>query len=56
MFLVRDATGTLHALLLTGMGREILNHVAEPVRLSGELQREGTQLVLRADPASLRRE
>jgi hypothetical protein len=56
VFLVRDATGTLHALLLTGMGREILNYVAEPVRLSGELQREGTQLVLRADSASLCRE
>jgi len=56
VFLVRDASGTLHALLLTGLGREILNFVAEPVRLRGELQRMGSQLALRAVSSTLRRE
>ena len=56
VFLVRNEAGTLNTLLLTGLGREILNYVAEPVRLSGELQREGSQLVLKADPSSLLRE
>ena len=56
MFLVRDAAGTLHTLLLTGMGRDVLDYVAEPVRLSGVLQRVGSQIVLKANPASLRRE
>lgn len=56
VFLVRDASGTLHALLLTGMGREILNYVAEPISLRGELQRAGSQLVFQAVPSNLRRE
>jgi hypothetical protein len=56
VFLVRDSSGNLHALLLTGLGREILNHVAEPVRLRGELQRVGSQLVFRVAPSALRRE
>jgi len=56
VFLVRDASGTLHALLLAGMGREILNYVAEPVRLRGQLQRTGSQRVFKAIPSSLRRE
>ena len=30
-FLGRDASGTLHTFLLTGVGREILDFVAEPV-------------------------
>jgi len=54
--LVRDATGTLHTLLLTGIGREILNYVAEPVRIRGELQRANGHLLLKAGPSSLRRE
>jgi hypothetical protein len=53
VFLVRDASGTLHALLLTGLGREILNHVAEPIRLRGELQRMGAQLIFNAIPSTL---
>ena len=56
MFLVRDAAGTLHAPILTGMGREILQYAAEPVRLRGELLRGGSQLVFKAVPSSLRRE
>ena len=56
VFLARGASGDLHALLLTGLGREILNYVAEPVRIRGELQRAGAQLVLKANPSSLRRE
>jgi len=56
VFLARDAAGTIHALLLTGMRREILDYVAEPVRLRGELQRTGSQLVFQVVPSSLRRE
>ena len=53
VFLVRDASGTLHALLLTGLGREVLNHIAEPIRLRGELQRMGAQLIFNAIPSPL---
>lgn len=56
VLLVRDASGTLHPLLLTGMGRGILNYAAERVRFRGELQRAGSQLVFQAIPSSLRRE
>jgi len=56
VFLVRDAAGTLHALLLTGAGREILRYAAEPVRVRGELQRSGARLILKAAPSGLRRE
>lgn len=56
VFLVRDASGKLHALLLTGIGREILDYAAEPVQIRGELRRAGAQLVLNAIPSSLRRE
>lgn len=56
VFLVRDAAGALQALLLTGIGHEILDYVAEPVRLRGELQRTGSKLVFQVIPSSLRRE
>lgn len=56
VFLVRDAGGALQALLLTEMGREILDYAAEPVRLRGELRTSGSLLVFKAIPSSLRRE
>jgi hypothetical protein len=54
VFLVRDSSGRIRVLLLSGLGREILGYVAEPVRIRGELRRVRGQLTLHA--ASLRRE
>ncbi len=56
VFLVRDSAGALQALLLTGIGREILDYVAEPVRLRGELRTTGPLPVFKAIASSLRRE
>jgi len=60
-FIVRDASGESHTLLLVGddgrkLNREILNYVAEPVRLSGRLLRVGSTLVFSTDLRSLHRE
>jgi hypothetical protein len=48
-FLVRDAEGKLHTMLLTGVtGKDILDFVAEPVTISGDLLTLGSStLVLR---------
>jgi hypothetical protein len=56
VFLVRDASGSLRTLVLTGLGREILQYVAEPVRMRGKLERFGSQIVFHADAGTLRRE
>jgi hypothetical protein len=60
-FVVRDASGESHTLLLVGddgrkLHREILDYVAEPVRISGRLSRVGSTLVFSADLRSLHRE
>ncbi len=60
-FLVRDSAGETHLLLLAGsdgraLGREVLDYVAEPVRISGHLQRTATNLVLLAEPRDFQRE
>jgi hypothetical protein len=60
-FVVRDASGESHTLLLVGddgrkLNREILDYVAEPVRISGRLSRVGSPLVFSADLRSLHRE
>jgi hypothetical protein len=60
-FLVRDASGTARTILLVGsdgrrIGRELLDHVGEPVTISGALMRTGTTLVLKAEPTDFRRE
>jgi hypothetical protein len=60
-FVVRDATGESRTLLLVGdddrkLNREILDYVAEPVRLTGRLSRLGSTLVFSADLRSLHRE
>ncbi|MGJ5814585.1 hypothetical protein [Paludibaculum fermentans] len=60
-FLVRDAGGAARVLLLTGrdgrrLGREILDFVAEPLTIPGRLKKQGTALVLQADPSDFRRE
>jgi hypothetical protein len=56
VFLARDASGTLQVLLLTGMGREILDSVAEPVTVRGELQRCRHATRPEAEPSTLHRE
>jgi len=49
----------LHLLLLSNDGRpvnkQVLDMVAEPVRITGEVERQGEMLILRADPAAYRR-
>jgi hypothetical protein len=59
-FLARDAAGQLRAPLLAGPGgrklkREILDMVAEPVRVRGRLRRSAGLLILEADPAAIER-
>ena len=51
---VRDAAGETRMLLLTGadgraLNREVLPFVAEPLEISGELVRSGSNLILKAE-------
>jgi hypothetical protein len=60
-FLVRDPRGETSLMLLTGsdgraLGRELLDYVAEPVRVTGHMIRRGSTLVLKAEPKDFRRE
>jgi len=60
LFVARDAAGqTASFLLVSASGQpvnhEVLDFVAEPVEITGRVQREGEQLFLRADPNSFRR-
>ena len=60
VLLVRQSDGTAHYLLLVSraglpVNREVLNLVAEPVQITGEVIRQGGLLVLRADPVNYRR-
>jgi hypothetical protein len=55
-FIVRDSSGVVRTLLLTGengeaLNREVLPFVAEPVEISGELVKSGSTLILKAKPA-----
>lgn len=57
---VRDAAGRASYVWLlaadgTALGPEVLEFVAEPVAIEGELRQRGEDLVLRADPAAYRR-
>lgn len=59
-FVAHDADGTAKLLLLTGtdghaLGRSLLDWVAEPVEISGQLVKVGSALTLRTDPAQIRR-
>ena len=59
--LVRDRNGNLQAVLLAGadgreLPREILDYVAESVRVRGTLVRSAGFLILRADPFKITRE
>ena len=60
LLLVQDERGhTLHYLLAGADGRplhkEVLDRIAEPVEISGDVARHGDWLVLYADPATFRR-
>jgi hypothetical protein len=60
VLLVRPKTGSpLYFLLVSGDGhalnKEVLDMVAEPVQVSGDVERQGDLLVLRADPKTFRR-
>jgi hypothetical protein len=60
ILLVRQTNGSaLHFLLVSSDGRpvnkEVLEMVAEPVQITGEVVRQGDLLILRADPATYRR-
>jgi hypothetical protein len=60
-FLVQDEEGETRLLLLTGadgraLGREVLDFVAEPITIAGHLVKQGTSLILQAEPSNFRRE
>lgn len=57
---VEDRSGALSYLLLVGpdgrsLNREVLDYVADPVEITGEVVRSGGLLVLYADPGDIRR-
>ncbi|MEO8029157.1 MAG: hypothetical protein ABI823_21935, partial [Bryobacteraceae bacterium] len=59
-FLVRDAAGNARVFLLTGsdgraLHQEVLDLVAEPIRITGRISRLGTQDFLRAEPETFQR-
>jgi len=61
VFVARDASGETQVLLLVGsdgraLNREVLSFVAEPVEISGEVVRSGSNLILKADPSRFRRD
>jgi hypothetical protein len=60
LFVLSDALGDVRHLLLVGadgaaIGSEVLDFVAEPLEVEGEVLRSGDLWILRADPASFRR-
>lgn len=60
VFVVTDAAGRATYHLLTGadgraVNREVLDRVAEPLEITGEVLRLGDLLLLRSDPATYRR-
>jgi hypothetical protein len=60
-FWVHDADGMSRVLLLVGsdgraLGREILDYVAEPLHIRGQLARTGTAWVLKAEPKDFQRD
>ena len=59
VLLVRQTDGTARYLLLVApdgqpVNQRVLDLVAEPVEITGEVERQGELLVLRADPKSYR--
>lgn len=60
ILLVRQKKGSpIYLLLVSAAGRpvnkDVLDMIAEPVEITGEVERQGEMLVLRADPQSYRR-
>ena len=60
MFLVRQKDGRAACFLLVSAGgapvnQEVLDLVAEPLEISGDVERQGGLLILRSDPATYRR-
>ena len=60
MLLVRQPKGpALYFLLVSPDGKpvnkQVLDMVAEPVEITGQVERQGDLLILRADPATYRR-
>lgn len=57
---VRDAAGTAYYFTLAGadgrpIGREVLSFVAEPIEITGLVERRDDTLILKAEPATFRR-
>jgi hypothetical protein len=60
VLLVRQKQGAPFCLLLVSaegkpVNKQVLDFVAEPVAISGEVERQGELLILRADPSTYRR-
>lgn len=60
MLLVRQNKGTSLCFLLVSsdghaVNKQVLGMVAEPVEITGEVERQGELLVLRSDPQTFRR-
>ena len=60
VFLVRDTEGNGTYLLLTAadgssVNTRVLDRIAEPLEITGDVERHGDLLILRADPATYRR-
>lgn len=60
MFIARDETSNKIALLLVSkegnaVNQDVLDFVAEPVTITGQVLREGEQLIFRADPKMYQR-
>src|SRR5947207_1819862 len=56
VLVVRQKNGpAIYLLLVASDGKPVLDIVAEPVEITGEVEREGDLLILRADPATYHR-
>ena len=60
VLLVRQSDGpAIYMLLVSANGepvnKQVLDMVAEPVQITGEVERQGGLLILRADPSTYRR-
>jgi hypothetical protein len=60
MFVATDSEGktSMYWLVMESgrpIGKEILDKIAEPIEITGEIRKEGDQLFLRADPSTYKR-
>ena len=57
MFVAKDSSGVSKSLVLAGVvNRQVMEYVAEPVKIGGRLVRSGRLLILETDVGSIRRE